>query len=91
MSLATVWILNQQSFTPIPLPQDIINRVNCLVRRNPWGLNIGDIDRHQLLKDKDGAIDDPDNSTYAPSDGENRNNGDERDDNDTNINPSPDQ
>ena len=40
MILTTVRILNRKSFTPLPLPQDVINGVYRLARRNPRGPNI---------------------------------------------------
>ena len=40
MRLTTGRILNRQSFTPLPLPQDVINSIHRLVRRNPKGLDI---------------------------------------------------
>ena len=39
-----------------------------------------------FLEDEDGAHDDPDDSTYAPSDGEDSKNGDYNDNNNKNIN-----
>ena len=40
MSLTSGRRLNQQSFNPLPLPQDVINGIHCLTRRNLKGLNI---------------------------------------------------
>ena len=91
ISLTTRWRLNLKIFTLLTLPQDVINSVNFLERRNPMGLNIQDRYRRPFLEAKDGANDDPDNSTYAPPDEEDNKNGDERNDKDTNINPPPDQ
>ena len=78
----TGWRLNSQLFIPLPLPQDVINGVHCLLHRNPRGLYIQDRDRHPFLEAEDVADDDTDNSTYAPSNKENSKNIDERDNND---------
>ena len=40
MSLTNGRRLNCQIFTPLPLPQDVINGVHCLAQRNPKGLDI---------------------------------------------------
>ena len=63
MSLTTGQILNRQSFTPLPLPQDVINSVHHLVRRNPKGLDIRNRDQHLFLEPEDGANNDDDDST----------------------------
>ena len=65
-----------------------------LSHRNPWGLDIRYRDWRPFLKGEDRARDDPNNSTYVPSDREYSKNGDEIDDNnhnkDKNIHPPPD-
>ena len=61
--------LNRQSFTPPPLPQDLINGVHLLSRRTTRGLDIQDRYRRLFLGDEDGARYDPYDSTYVPSDG----------------------
>ena len=40
MILTTGLRLNRQSFTPLPLPQDIIKSIHRLAHRNPKGLDI---------------------------------------------------
>ena len=79
----------------INTPQDVINSVHRLARRNPRGLDIQDRDWSPFLEDEDESDNDTDNSTYAPFNKENSEKGDESDDNnddtDTNINPPPDQ
>ena len=94
MNLATGIILNQKSFTPLPLLQDVINAVHCLARRNPRGLDIQDKYQRPLLEDEHGTRDDPDDSTRANSNGEDIEDVSGRDKkyhtNNTNINPPPD-
>ena len=63
MSLSTGRRLNRKSFTPLPLPKDVINVVHLLARRNPRGLGIQDRYRRLFLGDEDGARDDPNDST----------------------------
>ena len=81
MSLATSQILNRKIFTPLPLPQDVINGVHRLARHNPKGIDIRDRYRRPFLDPDDRANDDDDNSTYAPSDDNNSNNEDYSDNN----------
>ena len=69
MSPATCLRINQQSFTPLPLPQDVINGVQLLACRNTQGLDIQEIYRRLFLRNEDGARYDPYDSTYVPSDG----------------------
>ena len=40
MSITTGRRLNLQQFTPLPLPQEVINRVHWLAFRNPIGLDV---------------------------------------------------
>ena len=95
VSLTTGQRLNCQSFTPLHFPQDVINSVRCLARRNPKGLNIRERDRRPFPEPEDGANDDDKNSTYAPSDDNNRYNkydSDDKDsdnDNNANLHPPP--
>ena len=91
MILATRRIMNWESFTPSPLSQYAINSVHRLAHRSPRGLDIQYRDQRLFLEAEDGADDDPEDSTYAPSKGEDSDNGDEINDNDTSINPPPDQ
>ena len=94
MSLTTGQILNRQSFTPLPLPQDVINGVHRLARRNTKYLNIHDRDRGPFLEPEDATNDDRDDSTYAPSDDYRSNNEYESDNNKSNhdnLHPPPDQ
>ena len=60
MRFTTGWRLNSQRFITLPLPQDVINGVHCLLHRNPRGLYIQDRDRHPFLEDESGYRDDPD-------------------------------
>ena len=83
-------ILNRKNFIPLPLPQEVINIVYCLAHRNTRGLEIRYRYRHSFLEAEDRDDDDPGDSTYAPSKEEDRKNGDERYEKDTNINPPPD-
>ena len=69
ISPATGRRLNRQSFTPLPLPQDVINGVQILACRNTRGLDIQDRYRRLFLGDEDGARDYPYDYTYVPSDG----------------------
>ena len=94
MSLTTGQRLNRQSFTPLPLPQVVINVVHRLVRRNPKGLDIRDRDQHPFLKPKDRTSDYGDDSTYAPSNDDSSRNeyeSDENQHNRDNLHPPPDQ
>ena len=70
MSLSTGRRLNQQSFTPLPIKQDVINGVRLLEHHNLRGLDIRDRDRRLFLVDEEGFRYDPDDSTYVPSDEE---------------------
>ena len=92
MSLTNGQRMNLQSFTPLPLPQDVINGVNSLARRNPKGLDIRHRDRRPFLDNEDGAKDDRENSAYAPSDDDSRNKEYDSDDNQSNhenLHPPP--
>ena len=97
MRLTTDWRLNRQSFTPLPLPQDVINGVYRLAHRNPRGLSIKDRDRRPFLEPEDEAENDDNNSTYDPSDDDNSNNKNESDKNESynannaNLQPPSDQ
>ena len=90
MSLTTGRRLNHQSFTPLPLPQDVINGVHCFTLRNPKGLDIRDRYRRPFLKPEDRANNYDDDSTYTSLDNNNSNKKDESDnnesDNDDNAN-----
>ena len=86
--------LNRHSFTPLPLPQDVINGVHCLARCNPKGLDIRDRDRRPILDPEEGKNNDEDDSTYAPSDNDISNNKYESEKNQQihdNLKPPPDQ
>ena len=95
MSLATGMILNHQSFTLLPLSQDIINSVHRFAYRNPRGLDIRYIYRRPFLEADYRANNGTNSSTYALSNKESSKNGDESNehdyDTDKNINPPPDQ
>ena len=86
MSLMNGRRLNHQSFTPLPLPQDVINGVHSLTRRNPRGIKIQDRDRRPFLDPEDGANNDDDDSNYAPSDDDNNNNTDDNGHNESDNN-----
>ena len=68
MSLTTGRRLNRYQWTPLPMPQDVINRVHILARRNARGLEF--LDRtgrpvdNENVDDEDG---DPDDATYTPT------------------------
>ena len=86
--------LNLQSFTLLPIPQDIINVVHCLALRNPKGLDIRYRGRRPFLKPKDRNNDDGDYSTYAPSEDDSSDNeiySDKNQRNHDNLHPPPDQ
>ena len=92
MSLTTVQILKHQSFTPLPLPQDVINGIHNIERRIPKGLDIRDRAWRPFLEPEDGKNYDEDNSTYTPSDDGSSNKKYESDDNHrnhNNLNPPP--
>ena len=94
VSLKTGRRLNRQSFTPLPLPQEIINCVHRLALRNPKGLDIRYRDRRPFLEPEYGNDDDGDNSTYALSENDSSNNEYESDNNQrnhNNLHPPPDQ
>ena len=66
MSLITGRRLNLQHFKPMPLPQEVINRVHRLARRNPSGLDLLVRDLRPFLDvSKD---DNNDDSTYIDMD-----------------------
>ena len=100
MSLRTGRRLNRQRFTPLSLPQDVINVVHPLARHNPRGLDIQDRDRRPFLEPEDRIDNEDDYSTHALSDKDNSKNSNEsnkneRDDdknsNNTNFIPPPNQ
>ena len=94
MSLTGGQRLNRKSFTPLPLPQDVINGVHRLALRNPKGLDIRDRDWRPLLDPEDGENNNGDDSTYAPSDNDSSDNKYESEDNQqihNNLNPALDQ
>ena len=68
MSLTSGRILNRHKFTPLPLPQDVINGVHCLARRNPKGLDISYRYQCPSIEPEDRTNNNEENSTYAPSD-----------------------
>ena len=96
MILTTGQRLNRQSFTHLPLPQDVINAVHCRACHNPRGFDIRDRDWRPFLEPEDGANDDDDNSTYVPSDDNDSDTEDESDNNESdnddnsNLHPPPD-
>ena len=96
MSLTTGRRLNCPGFTPLPLPQDTINTVHYLLRRNPRGLDIQDRDWRPFIKPEDGADDNDNDSTYALSENDNSDNEDDSDGNESdnynnpNLHPPPD-
>ena len=55
ISLTTDRRLNRQIFTPLPLPQDVINSARFLAHRNPKGLDIRDRDWRPFLEPEDGT------------------------------------
>ena len=94
MSLTSGRRLNRKSLTPLTLPQDVINGVHRLARRNTKGLDIRYRDRRPFFEPKDGTNNDEDDSTYAPSDDNSSDNEYESDDNQKthdNSKPTPDQ
>ena len=94
MSLKTGRRLNRPSFTPLPLPQDVINGFHRLACRNPKGIDIRERDRRPFLEPEDGTNENEDDSTYAPSDDDSSDNEFESDDIKQihdNLNPPPDQ
>ena len=86
MRLANGWRLNRQKITPILRSQDVINIMHHLEFHNTRVLDIQDIYHHLFVEAKDRAKDEPNNSTYAPSDGEDSVNSDGSDNNNTNMN-----
>ena len=94
MSPTTGRILNRKSFTALPPPQDVINGVHCIARRNPKGIDIGDRDWRPFLDPEDRANEDRDDFTYAFSDNDSSDNEYESENNQSNHNnlhPHPDQ
>ena len=74
MSLTTGQRLNLQSFTPLPLPLDVINGVHRLARLNRKGIDFRDRDQRPFLEPEDGKNNDEDDSTYTPSENDSSNN-----------------
>eukprot|EP00957_Ditylum_brightwellii_P099571 7584741-Ditylum_brightwellii.AAC.1 len=82
MSLSTGRRLIRNRWTKLPLPQDIIKRVNHLARRNPKGLLFSDRSGQPLMAQDEDEInhgtayntqegehdDNDDNSSYSPDD-----------------------
>ena len=83
MSLMNSRRLNRQSFTPLTLPQDVINGVYHLARQNPRGLDIQDRYRRPFLEPEDEADNYDNDSTYIPLDNDNSYNKDESDENES--------
>ena len=86
--------LNRQSLTPLPLPQEVINGVHHIARRNQKGLDIRDRYRRTFLETEDRTNNYEDNPIYATSDNDSSNNKYESDDNKKihdNLNLPPDQ
>ena len=94
MSLTTGRRLNHKSFTPLPLPRDVINGIHRLAHRNLKGLDIQDRDRRPFLGPEYKTNNDEDNSAYTPSDNDINDkeyNSDDNQRNHDNLNPPPDQ
>ena len=69
MSLTTGCCLNRNHWTSLPMPQDVINRVHTLARRQGAAASLLFADHHGIAPaDDDPDYDDDDDSSYAPSD-----------------------
>ena len=63
MSLATGCHIKHQHLAPLPLPQEVINRVHRLFRHNPSRIHLIDRTRHPF---REIIYINDDNSTYNP-------------------------
>ena len=69
MSISTGICLNHLHFTPLHLPQDVLDRVHCLACRNQNGLDVRYCNRRTFLDDTDDDRGDNDEkSTYNETD-----------------------
>ena len=86
-SLTTGKVINRMQWTPIPMPKEVINRVERMARQEHAGTTLLFEDRdHNEIIDPD-QEDDDDNSDYDPN---NDDNNDDDDDDDNNNPPTND-
>ena len=86
-SLTTGKVINRMRWTPIPMPKEVINRVERMARQEHAGTTLLFEDRdHNEIIDPD-QEDDDDNSDYDPN---NDDNNDDDDDDDNNNPPTND-
>ena len=67
MNLNTGKSTTHNSWTMLPMPTRIVNRLHTISNRKPIGLTFID-SNNQIIIHEDNARDDGDDDTYAPSD-----------------------
>ena len=67
-SLTTGRMLDRKDWTPLPMPQDVIDRITVLARRNPVGMNFTNMRNEEVYDIDDGSDSDSDDSDYEPDD-----------------------
>ena len=65
ISLVTAWKLNRDHWTPLPVPQDVIDCIHCLACCNPCVMSICNRDRHPL-PDAANSDDKDEDETFIP-------------------------
>ena len=64
-SLSTGHIINRYSCTPLPIPQEVSNKLHTLIWNDPTGLSFSDCDGDRFNEDIENKLDDDDNNnTY---------------------------
>jgi hypothetical protein len=77
-SLTTGRMLDRRRWTPLPMPQDVIDRITVLARTNPVGMHFTNM-RNEAVYDLDDDSDD-DDSDYDPDDDNHDDDDDDYDD-----------
>ena len=97
MSLTTGQHLNRYQWTPLPMPQEVINKVHVLAHHNPAsppGQVFGNCNGAPLINNDDdhdlGKQSNDDNSTYVPDNNDHDSSDEENSDYDSDHNPDDD-
>jgi hypothetical protein len=90
-SLSTGRIVNRTHATPLPMPEDVIDRVHAIARRQKSNPGLIFADRNQVVDPLNDDGDDEDDSSYQPNDSEDDDDLDEEDsDDDSSYHPDDD-
>ncbi len=79
-SLTTGRMLDRKDWTPLPMPQDVIDRITVLARRNPVGMKFTNMRNEEVYDIDDGSDSDSDDSDYEPDDDDEDDDDDDYDD-----------